>query len=42
MLRVYQEKGLIELPPEFAKDLDTKKDNAGIGNPDSIESKYEL
>ena len=42
MLRVYQEKGLIELPAEFAKDLNTKKDNAGIGNPDSIESKYEL
>ena len=42
MLRVYQEKGLIDLPPEFAKDLDTKKSNAGIGNPDSIESKYEL
>lgn len=42
MLRVYQEKGLIELPSEFANELETKKANAGIGNPDSIESKYEL
>lgn len=42
MLRVYQEKGFIELPAEFAKELDIKKTNAGIGNPDSIESKYEL
>ena len=42
MLRVYQEKGFIELPAEFAKELDVKKTNAGIGNPDSIESKYEL
>ncbi len=42
MLRVYQEKGLIELPPEFATELETKKNNAGIGNPESIESNYEL
>ncbi len=42
MLRVYQEKGLIELPSEFAKELETKKGNAGIGNLDGIESKYEL
>ena len=42
MLRVYQEKGFIELPPEFAEELKTKKNKAGIGNPDSIESKYEL
>ncbi len=42
MLRVYQERGLIELPTEFYKELETKKANAGIGNPDTIESKYEL
>ena len=42
MLRVYQEKGLIELPAAFAKELEIKKTNAGIGNPDSIESNYEL
>ena len=42
MLRVYQEKGLIELPSELAKDLETKKNNAGIGNTDGIESNYEL
>jgi len=42
MLRVYQEKGLIQLPSEFAKELETKKSNAGIGNIDGIESKYEL
>ena len=42
MLRVYQEKGLIELPTAFAKELEIKKNNAGIGNPDSIESNYEL
>ena len=42
MLRVYQEKGFIELPAEFAKELDVKKTNAGIGTPESIESNYEL
>jgi hypothetical protein len=42
MLRVYQEKGLIELPSELAKELETKNNNAGIGNPDGIESNYEL
>jgi len=42
MLRVYKEKGLIQLPSEFAKDMEINKDNAGIGNPDSIESNYEL
>ena len=42
MLRVYQEKGLIELPAALAKELEIKKTNAGIGNPDSIESNYEL
>lgn len=42
MLRVYQEKGFIELPPAFAKELEVKKSNAGIGNTDTTESKYEL
>lgn len=42
MLRVYQEKGWIDLPPEFATEMETKKTNAGIGDPNSIESKYSL
>ena len=42
MLRVYQEKGFIELPPAFAEELEIKKSNAGIGNTESTESKYEL
>ncbi len=42
MLRVYQEKGMIELPAEFATEMETKKNNAGIGDPDRIESHYTL
>jgi hypothetical protein len=42
MLRVYQEKGWIDLPPEFASEMETKKLNAGIGDSEGIESKYEL
>ena len=42
MLKVYQEKGWIDLPAEFASEMETKKSNAGIGDPDSIESKYAL
>ena len=42
MLRVYQEKGFIELPAEFATEMETKKSNAGIGNTESIESRYTL
>ncbi|MCA0931810.1 hypothetical protein LCM02_05050 [Lutimonas saemankumensis] len=42
MLRVYQEKGFIELPPAFAKEMEIKKSNAGIGNTETTESKYEL
>ena len=42
MLRMYQEKGMIELPPQLANELEIKKNNAGIGNTESIESKYEL
>ena len=42
MLRVYQEHGFIELPQAFAEELEVKKSNAGIGNTESSESKYEL
>jgi hypothetical protein len=42
MLRVYQEKGMIDLPAEFASEMETKKSNAGIGDPDRIESRYSL
>lgn len=42
MLRVYQEKGWIDLPPEFAEEMEIKKTNAGIGDPDVMESKYTL
>lgn len=42
MLRLYQENGIIELPEDFAKEMETKKNNAGIGDPDTIESKYTL
>ena len=42
MLRVYQENGFIELPAEFATEMETKKTNAGIGDPDGIESRYTL
>jgi biopolymer transport protein ExbD len=42
MLRIYQEKGWIDLPEEFASEMETKKLNAGIGDPESTESKYEL
>lgn len=42
MLRIYQEKGIIELPEMFATEMERKKTNAGIGNPESIESNYTL
>lgn len=42
MLRIYQEKGRIDLPEEFAGEMETKKLNAGIGDPESTESKYKL
>lgn len=42
MLRVYQEKGMIELPEAYAKEMEVKKSNAGIGSTDGIESNYEL
>ena len=42
MMRLYQEKGIIQLPEEFAKEMETKKSNAGIGDPESVESHYQL
>ncbi len=41
-LRIYTEKGWIDLPPGFAKEMEIKKSDAGIGNPDDVESKYSL
>ncbi len=42
MLRIYQETDRIKLPAEFAADMDIQKDNAGIGDPDRVESNYTL
>ena len=42
MLKVYQEKGWIDLPEGFAREMEIKKNNAGIGNTESIESNYNL
>ncbi len=42
MLRIYQETERIELPAEFAADMEIQKDNAGIGDPDRVESNYTL
>lgn len=42
MLRVYHEKGTIDLPAEFENEMEIKKNNAGIGNTSAIESNYEL
>jgi len=42
MLRIYQETERIELPAEFAADMKIQKDNAGIGDPDRVESNYTL
>jgi hypothetical protein len=41
-LRIYSEKGWIDLPPGFAKEMEIKKSNAGIGNTENVESKYSL
>ena len=42
-LRVYTEKGWIELPPGFAEEIEIKKENAKIGSTsDDIESKYDI
>jgi len=42
-LRVYTEKGFISLPPDFAEEMEIKKDNAKIGSTsDDIESQYDV
>lgn len=42
-LRVYTEKGFIELPPDFSEEMEIKKNNAKIGSTsDDIESKYDV
>ncbi len=42
MLRLYQEKGMIDLPPAFAAEMEIKKSNAKIGEVDDTESTYSL
>jgi hypothetical protein len=42
MLRIYDEKGWIELPPGFAREMEIKKSNARIGEVDDTESTYSL
>ena len=42
MLRLYQEQGMIELPPGFAKEMEIKKSNAKIGEIEDTESTYSL
>jgi len=42
MLRLYQEKGMIDLPPVFATEMEIKKSNAKIGEVDDTESTYSL
>jgi len=42
MLRLYQEKGMIDLPPAFATEMEIKKSNAKIGEIDDTESTYSL
>lgn len=42
MLRIYNEKGWIDLPMAFANEMETKKTNAKIGSTDDIESEYTL
>ncbi len=42
MLRLYQESGMIELPPGFAQEMEIKKSNAKIGEIDDTESTYSL
>ena len=42
MLRLYQEKGMIDLPPVFAAEMEVKKSNARIGEVDDTESTYSL
>ena len=42
MLRLYEEKGMIDLPPAFAEEMEIKKSNAKIGEVDDTESTYRL
>jgi hypothetical protein len=42
MLRLYQEKGMIDLPQAFAAEMEIKKSNAKIGEVDDTESTYSL
>lgn len=42
MLRLYQEKGMIDLPPGFAEEMEIKKSNARIGEIEDTESTYTL
>ena len=42
MLRLFQEKGMIDLPPGFAAEMEIKKSNAKIGEIDDTESTYSL
>ena len=42
MLRIYNEKGWIELPSGFAREMEIKKSNAGIGVVDQTKSNYQL
>jgi len=42
MMRIYQEKGWIELPPGFAREMEIKKSNARIGEIEDTESTYSL
>ena len=42
MMRLYQESGMIELPPGFAREMEIKKSNAKIGEIDDTESTYSL
>jgi len=42
MLRLYQESGMIELPPGFSREMEIKKSNARIGEIDDTESTYSL
>lgn len=41
-LRIYDEKGRIDLPPGYKEEIQIKKANAGIGNTEDVESKYTL
>lgn len=42
MLKLYQEKGMIELPEAFASEMEIKKSNARIGEVQDTESTYSV